>query len=222
MPELTVHRKTAARPPMVCMYCGEAATSAREWREVNRKPVQGGGGTDITPVPTGDDPVSAAIGFLMLPVVLWWLFEALVTGIGAVVGWVNRPAVHQQARVTTPKPAPATLVVVTTCDRHRRYHRRFWWAWLAAGVAVAGLWAWAVVETRKVMGTEEVGFAVALVTATTFATVLLPLGVGTVRFFHGPVIIERVTEDAVVLDRVRRAYFDAAGLTPQDRGADAA
>ena len=45
-----------------------------------------------------------------------------------------------------------------------------------------------------------------------YATILLPIGVGTLRFFHGPVIVDRVTEGTVVLDRVRQAYFDATGL----------
>lgn len=222
MPELTVHRTNAAPMPMVCMYCGEAATSAREWREGNRTPVQGGGGTDITPVPTGDDPVSAVVAVLMLPLVLWQLLGALVAGTGALIGWIGRPAAPRPATVAPPMPAPTTLVVVTTCDRHSHYHRRFWWAWLATGVALAGLWTWAVVETRAVMGTQDVDFAVALVVTAVFATVLLPLGVGAVRFLYGPVIVDRVTADAVVLDRVRRAYFDVAGLTPQDRSAAAA
>jgi hypothetical protein len=88
-------------------------------------------------------------------------------------------------------------------------------------VALALLWAWAIVEVRTVMGTEDVDFAVALVVTAVFATILLPLGVGTVRFLHGPVIVDRVTEDAVVLDRVRRAYFEATGLKPDGHQAAA-
>lgn len=214
MPELTLHRKNAAPAPMICMYCGEPATSTEEWREENRKPVRGGGGTDISPIPTGDDPVSAVIAVLMLPLVLWQLLVALVTGVGAVVGWVNRPAALHPAPVAPPKPAPTTPVVVTTCDRHRRFHRRFWWAWLATGVTLAGLWVWAVVETRKVMGTADVDFAVGLMVTAILATILLPLAVGTLRFLHGPVIVDQVTENTVALDRVRQAYFDATGLRP--------
>src|SRR5688572_5122122 len=103
MPELTVHRKNAAPAPMLCMYCGEAATSTEEWREENHKPVRGGG-TDITPVPTGDDPVSAVIAVLMLPFVLWQMLVALLSGIGAFVGWLNRPAAPPRTP-TPPKPA---------------------------------------------------------------------------------------------------------------------
>ena len=218
MPELTVHRRNAAPPPMVCMYCGAAATSTQEWREENHKPVRGGGGeTDLTPAPTGDDPVSAAIAVLMLPFVLWRLLVALVAGIGALVGFINRPASHPAPTpVSPPKPRPTTLVVVTTCDRHRHYHRRFWWAWLGAGVALAALWAWAITATAKVMGTENVDFAVPLVVTAILATILLPMGVGTLRFLYGPVIVDRTTEDTVVLDRVRRAYFDATGVEPTD------
>jgi hypothetical protein len=116
---------------------------------------------------------------------------------------------------------PTTLVVVTTCERHRNYHRRFWWAWLAMRVLLAALWAWAIVETRRVMGTEDVDFAVGLVMTAIFATVLLPLGVGTLRFLYGPVIVDRVTEDTVVLDRVREVYFDATGLKPEGHQAAA-
>jgi hypothetical protein len=222
MPELTVHRKNAALAPMICMYCGDPATSTEEWREENHKPVRGGGGTDITPVPTGDDPVSAVTAVLMLPLILWQLLVALVAGIGAVAGWANRPAALYPAPVAPPKPAPTMLVVVTTCERHRHYHRRYWWAWMATVVVLAALWTWAIVETRKVMGTEDVDFAVALVVTAIFATVLLPLGVGALRFLHGPVIVDRVTEGTVVLDRVRQAYFDATGLKPVDQRAEAA
>jgi hypothetical protein len=165
--------------------------------------------------------VSAGIAVLMLPIVLWQLLVALVVGIGTLVGWTGRPAPLHPAPVT-PRPAPTTLVVVTTCERHRHYRRRFWWAWFATGAVLAGLWTWAVVETTKVTGTETVDFAVALVMTAVFATILLPLGVGTVRFLHGPVIVDRVTEDTVVLDRVRQAYFDAAGLKSEDHSAEAA
>lgn len=212
MPELTVYRKNTTPPPMVCMYCGAAATSTQEWREENHKPVRGGGGggTDLMSVPTGDDPVSGVIAVLMLPFVLWRLVVALVAGIGVVVGFINRPATPPAP--PAPMPPPTMLVVVTTCDRHRHFHRRFWWAWLGMSVCLAALWTWAIAETVKVMGTENVDFAVALFMTAIFATILLPIGVGALRFFYGPVIVDRVTEGTVVLDRVRQAYFDATGL----------
>jgi hypothetical protein len=215
MPELTVFRKNSTPPPMICMYCGAAATSKREWREVNHKPIRGGDGTDLTPVPTGDDPVSVLVAILMLPFVLWQLLVGLAAAIGAVVGFINRPAspLSPPPPVSPTKPPPTMLVFVTTCDRHRHYHRRFGWAWLGISVALAGLWACAIAETVKVMGTENVDFAVVLVMTAIFATILLPMAVGTLRFLYGPVVVDRVTESTVVLDRVRQAYFEATGLT---------
>ena len=210
MPELTVYRKNTAPPPMVCMYCGAPATATREWRVENRAPDKGSGGTDPLPVPTGDDPVSAVVGLLMLPLVLWELLKGLAAATGAVVGFVTRPR-PAPAPPRPPKEFPTTRVVVTACDRHRRFRDRFVWAGGAMALVLAALWAWAVVETRRVMGTENVGLAVTLVIAAIFASVLLPLALSAWYAFGGPVIVERVTEDAVVLDRVRQAYLDATG-----------
>jgi hypothetical protein len=64
------------------------------------------------------------------------------------------------------------------------------------------------------MATEDVGLAVALVVGAVFASVLLPLALPAWYAFGGPVIAHRATEDAVVLDRVRPAYFDATGQEP--------
>jgi hypothetical protein len=64
------------------------------------------------------------------------------------------------------------------------------------------------------MGTEDVGLAVALIIGAVFASVLLPLALSAWYAFGGPVIADRVTEDTVVLDRVRQAYFDATGQKP--------
>lgn len=211
MPELTVYRRNSAPPPMVCMYCGALATSTQEWREVPAKAGGGGGGTDLSPTPTGDDPISGAIAVVMLPLVLWELLK----GLGAVAGYLTRP---RPAPVPEPEPKPkelpTTLVVVPVCDRHRRFRDRFVWAGVGAAVVLAALWVWAVLETRRVMGTENVGLAVALVIGASFASVLLPLALSVWYTFAGPVIADRVTEDAVVLDRVRPAYFDATGLKP--------
>jgi hypothetical protein len=217
MPELTVRRKNAAPPPMICMYCGRPATLAREWREENHKPVRGGDGGDPMPVPTGDDPVSAAIAILLLPFALWQLLTGLAAAVGAVVGFINRPAPPvSPAPASPPKPLPTTLVVVTTCDRHRRFRARFAWAGAGALALLAALWTWAVLETRRVMGTEAVGLALTLILTAIAATVLLPTGLSVWYVFRGPVIVERVTEDSVVLDRVRQQYFDAAGIKPTD------
>lgn len=221
MPELTLHRNTAAPAPMVCMYCGGPATSTREWREENHKPRPGGGGTDLTPVPTGDDPASAVIAVLLLPVILWQLLVALAAAVGVAVGRTSRPVSSPKASAP-PEPAPTTLVVVTTCERHRRFRDRFVWAGVGLLLPLAALWWWAVAETRRVMGTEEVNLAVTLVVAAILATVLMPIALSVWHFVAGPVVVDRVTESTVVLDRVRRAYFDATGLTPDDHGAAAA
>lgn len=216
MPELIVCRKSETRPPMVCMYCGAPATVITEWREVNRAPEpnrRSGSGTDLAPVPTGDDPISGIIAVVMLPLVLWELLKGLVAGTGAVVGYLTRPR-PVPAPGPEPKAPPTTLVAVTACARHRRFRDRFVWAGAAGALALAGLWGWAVLETRRVMGTEEVGLAVALLIGAVFASVLLPLGLAAWYAFGGPVVADRVTEDTVVLDRVRQAYFDATGREP--------
>lgn len=221
MPELTLRRTNAAPAPMVCMYCGGPATSAREWREENRRPAAAGGGTDVVPVPAGDDPASAVVALLMLPLVLWQLLVALAAAVGAVAGWASRPASAPRAPAP-PKPAPATLVVVTTCERHRRFGDHFVWAGAAMLLPLAALWWWAVAETRRVMGTEDVDVAVTLVVAAILATVLLPVALAAWYFVAGPVVVDRVTESTVVLDRVRQAYFDATGAKPESHAADAA
>lgn len=208
MPELTLTRR-GETPPMVCMYCGAPATATREWDEVNRRP-GGGGGADATPVPPGDDPVSAVIGLLLLPLVLWDLLKALV----AAVGWALRPRATVPPRPAA--PLPTTRVVVTTCARHERFGDRFVWAGAATAVGVAALWGWAVVEARRAAGTDDTGLAVALVLAAVLATVLAPTAIAAWYALAGPVVVDRVTEDAVVLDRVRRAYFAAAGRAPDD------
>lgn len=222
MPELIVQRKSTTPPPMVCMYCGAAATATREWHEANRTPgkTAGGDGTNLSSAPTGDDPISGLIAVVMLPLVLWELLKGIVAGIGAVVGYLTRPApVRPPTPEPKPKEPPTTRVVVTTCERHRRFRARFVWAGAAGVVVLAALWVWAVLETRRVMGTEDVGLAVALVFGAIFASVVLPLALSAWYAFGGPVIADRVTEDTVVLDRVRQAYFDATGQKPHDAAA---
>jgi len=218
MPELIVCRKSATRPPMVCMYCGAPATATTEWREVNHKPEpnrNSGGGADLAPVPTGDDPVSGVIAVVMLPLVIWELLKGLVAGIGTVAGFLTR---HRPVPAPEPEPreAPTTLVVVTTCARHLRFRDRFVWAGIAGALVLAGLWVGAFLETRRVMGTEDVGLAVTSLIGSVFASVLLPLALSAWYAFGGPVIADRVTEDTVVLDRVRQAYFDATGQKPAE------
>src|SRR5688572_31921848 len=98
---------------MVCMYCGAPATATTEWRETNHPPgprSNNGGGTDLSPTPTGDDPISG----LMLPVVLWELLEGLVAGVGAAVGY---PGTVERAIVFTVEAWDVN------CPQH--IHRRF-------------------------------------------------------------------------------------------------
>jgi hypothetical protein len=223
MPELIVHRRNTAPPPMVCMYCGAPATATIEWREVNRRPEKasaGGGDNTVLGTPIGDDPISGIIAVLMLPLVLWELLKGLVSAAGALVGYLTRP--RPTGAEARPRELPTTLVVVTTCARHRRFRDRFVWAGAGAALALAALWAGAVLETRRVMGTEDVGLAVTLIVAAVFATVLLPLSLSAWYAFGGPVIADRTTEDAVVLDRVRPAYFDAIGVKPGGAASEAA
>ncbi|VTR96741.1 unnamed protein product [Gemmata massiliana] len=219
MPELTLNRNDRRPVPMVCMYCGATATAKQEWRVVNHKPSKsGGGGGDLSVVPLGDDPISAAFGLLMLPFVLWELLKGIVSAIGAVVGFVTKP---RSAAAPAPKPAapvdpPTTLVAVTTCDRHRRFRDRFVWIGFVMAIGLVALWVWAIVVTRRVMGTENTDLAVTLVITAIFSTVLLPLALSIWYVFAGPVLVDRVTEKEVVLDRVRQPYFDATGTAPKE------
>ncbi|MDY3558512.1 hypothetical protein R5W23_005630 [Gemmata sp. JC673] len=173
------------------------------------------GGTDLTPVPSGDDPVSAAIAVLMLPLALWELLKSLVAGAGAIARWATHPrAESAPAPARPPRELPTTRVVVTTCERHRRFRDRFVWVGIGAALGLAALWLGAVLETRRAMGTENVGLATALLLGAVFASVLVPLAFSVWYSFAGPVIVDRVTESGVVLDRVRQAYLDATGPAP--------
>jgi hypothetical protein len=207
MPELLVPRTRTSPPPMACMYCGCPATHAREFEVEHHPTPKGGGGADITPVPTGDDPVSGVIAFLLLPLVIW-------DGVKAVSAAVTRLKAKGPAK--PPRPVPVSRVAVTTCDRHRWFVARFAWAGLGMAVVLAGLWAWAVVVTRQQMGTEDVDLATALLTVAILATVGLPIALSLWYCFAGPVIVDRVTPDAAILDRIRPAYFAATGLKPHD------
>jgi hypothetical protein len=203
MPELLLPRSRTAPPPMVCMYCGRPASHSREWDVEHRPDAGRGGGTDLTPVPTGDDPVSGVIALLLLPLLVW-------DAVKAVSAALARRRVQEPPR--PPKPVPVSRVAITTCDRHRWFVLRFVWAGIGVAVVLAGLWVWAVVVTRQQMGTENVDLATALLTTAIFATILLPIALSLWYCFAGPVIVDRVTPEAVILDRIRPAYFAATGL----------
>lgn len=204
MPELTFHRlRPAATPPMVCMYCGQPATHADERWVPNPRDPKGraaGGGADV-PTVSGDDPVSGVIGLLLLPLAVWELVAA--------VARVCRTPKANPAVATKPPPPldpPSTRVVITACHRHRRFRRRFVWAGLAGLVAVGLLWA-AALGT----GADAPAFGT-LIGLALVSTVAGPILLSFWYSLAGPVIVDRVTQDTAVLDRVRQPYFDATGI----------
>ena len=177
MTDVTGLRENTESLPKVCKYC----RASREWRDASRtNPAQsrGGSGTDLSPVPTGDDPISGIIAFLMLPIVLWELLKGLFAGIDAVIGWFTRPRPAGVAPKPAPKQPPTTPVVLTICDRHRRLRNRFLKIGAVGTLVVVGLWVWAILETRRVMGTEEVDLAVGLILGAIVASVLLLIYLG--------------------------------------------
>jgi hypothetical protein len=217
MPELIVPHASPPTP-MVCMYCGCVATTSQTWEVARTNPEANGGGADIALVPGGDDPASAVVGLLMLPFVLWELLKGLAAAVGAVVGYARPRRQPVPDRPVPPPPAVRTTrVAVTTCDGHRRFHDRFVWVGTGLVVGLIGLWVWAILVTRRDMGTDHVDLAVTLMLTAVFATVLLPVAFGIWRFVAGPVIVDRVTEQGVVLDRVRPAYFAATGQPPDNQ-----
>ena len=215
MPELTFYRLHPERTPTpaLCMYCGEPATDTRQWRVANARPAAGGGGTDITPVPTGDDPVSGVLALLMLPFILWDLFMTLGAAAVAVfsASRTGPSAAKAPAKVPPRLNPPDTLVTVTVCDRHRRFRARFVWAGLALTAVLGVLW-YAAVRVVRAEGESDTALGTVLLLAAVLGTVLLPIALSFWYIFAGPVIVDRVTEDTVVLDRVRTAYFTAAGI----------
>lgn len=204
MPELKLSSSHPSPAPPVCMYCGAPADHRQEW-DVTNRPTRPGGGTDVIPTPSGDDPVSGLVGCVMLPFVVWDFVTAI-------------------ARTRREPPAPpqnkavTTHVTVTTCGRHRRFRDRFVWAGLAMLVALVVLWVFAIRAVRVSMGTEDTALAEFLMLATVGSTILLPLALAFWYTLAGPVIVDRATADGVILDRVRSAYFAATGIPPHDPG----
>jgi hypothetical protein len=202
MPELTLHRlRPIASPPMVCMYCGRPATHADERWVPNPRDQKGkdaGGGTDV-PAVSGDDPVSAAVGLVLLPFAVWELITA--------VARFRLPKKHaNEPKPLPPLDPPHTKVVITSCDRHRRFHRRFVWAGLGGLVVVALLW---VIALRTDVDAPAFGPLLGLALVSAIAG---PILISLWYTLAGPVIVDRVTQDTAVLDRVRQPYFDATGI----------
>ena len=128
-------------------------------------------------------------------------------------------AVAGRRTTNPPKPAPAppdSRVAVTTCDRHRWFVLRFVWAGIGMAILLAGLWAWAVVVVRREVGTENVDLATVLLTTALLTSIGGPIALSLWYCLAGPVIVDRVTPEAVILDRVRPAYFAATGLKPNE------
>jgi hypothetical protein len=211
MPELTLYRLHPVRnpTPMICMYCGADASHKRQWLAENLREERGrGGGASLTPVPTGDDPVSGIIAVLLFPILLWEAIKATVGAVGAVR---TARRAGREAKRLPPLDPPTTLVTVTTCPRHRWFALRFVWAGLLTAAGLAVLWYFAVRAVRA-EGTEETVHGTILLTAAVVGTVAVPLGLSFWYVLAGPVIVDRVGQDMVVLDRVRTAYFERAGI----------
>lgn len=204
MPELTLHRlRPIASPPMVCMYCGRPATHADERWVPNPRDQKGkdtGGGADV-PAVSGDDPVSAAVGLVLLPIAVW---EAVT----AIARYARTPKANPEVATKPPPPLdpPHTKVVITACDRHRHFSRRFVWAGLGGLVLVGLLWAGALR-----VGVDSPAFGPLLGLALV-ASIAGPIVLSLWYCLAGPVIVDRVTQDTAVLDRVRLPYFDATGI----------
>ena len=193
MPDLTFRRCTPSPVKMVCMYCGAAATHAREQKVKNPRidPRPGGGG-GAGSLPTGDDPVSGCISLVLLPFVL--------IGLGQEARDAGR---HRTAERAAPPLDPShTVVTVTTCDRHRRFGRWFLWAGLIGVLVLAVGWAAAVIG-----GPDA---PLWLVGGVLVATVAFPMILLMVWASDGPVSVSAAKRDTVTLANVRQAYFDAA------------
>lgn len=186
---------------MVCMYCGRPATHADERWVPNPRDQKGkdtGGGTDV-PAVGGDDPVSAAVGLVLLPIAVWELVAA--------VARFRLPWKHANApKPLPPLDPPHTKVVITACDRHHRFYRRFVWVGLGGLVLVGLLW---VIALR--VGVDSPAFGPLLGLALV-ASIAGPILLSLWYSLAGPVIVDRVTQDTAVLDRVRLPYFDATGI----------
>jgi hypothetical protein len=181
------------------MYCGFPADHKLEWSVENCRPSSGGGGSDITPVPTGDDPISGFFALLMLPFVLWDLIKSSASY------FTEKQQVSKPAPVLPPLDPPSTLVAITTCERHRYFRRRFYWAGLAMTLVLIALWAISIIAVRR----WDNSLSTLLLSTTVLLTFGGPLGISFWYVLAGPVLVDRVGENEVVLDRIRSTYFEA-------------
>ncbi len=198
MPDLIFRRGVTEPVKMACMYCGAAATHARERRVTNpRLDPPDNPNPALDGVPGGDDPISGCIALVMLPFVLLGL------GRQARVWWRHRAAL----KAAPPLYPPDTVVTVTTCGRHRCYARRFAVA-AAVGVFVLAC-GWGAMLLPAVC--EPVGPPLWLSVSMLVTTLAFPIVLLMEWANHGPMRVSRVGRDGVVLSDVRPAYFDAPG-----------
>lgn len=193
MPDLVFRRRAPAQPKKACMYCGGPATHVRERRIRNPRidPRAGGGGGGLGVTPPGDDPISGCIALVLLPFVLIGL------GRQARDAWRHRAA----ERAAPPLDPSHTVVTVTTCDRHRRYGRRFVKAGLLGALVLAVAWVPAVLGGPNA--------PLWLVGGVVVGTVAFPMILLLIWSSDGPVRVSAVTRDTVTITDVRQAYFDA-------------
>ena len=78
-------------------------------------------------------------------------------------------------------------------------------------VGLVALW-YSAVRAVRAEGTEESVLGTIVLTAAVVGTVAGPLGLSFWYVLAGPVIVDRVGQDTVVLDRVRAAYFERARI----------
>ena len=192
-----------ARPgpvKMACVYCGAAATHTRARRVTNPRldpPPAGAPDRGSAGLPAGDDPISGCVALVVLPFLLVGLVR------WARDGWRHRAA----RRAAPPLEPPYTLVTITTCDRHRRYGRRFVAAAAVGLFVLAAGWGAMLLPAVR----EPIGPPLWLSVGVLVATLAFPIVFLMEYVSHGPVRVSRVGRDEVTVSGARRAYFDAPG-----------
>ena len=191
MPDL-VFRRDGTHPPVknVCMYCGRPAAHTRT-QDITNPLLDPPGGKRFDLPRGGDDIGCLAAVFLPL----------LVANI---VMDVRDGSRHREAlKNAPPLIPPSTTVTINTCDRHRRFVRR----WVCAVVwwLVVMFLTWALIPLLRQPGGPPLWvFAVVIVSTLAAPMILLMMWVE-----HGPIRVERANRETVTLTRVRKAYFDA-------------
>ena len=192
MPDLTF-RRDGTHPPVknACMYCGRPATHSRTQDIANPRLDRNDGRRFDLPR-GGDDIGCLAVVFLPL----------LVANIVMEIRDGFRH--HKALKHAPPLVPPSTTITVNTCDRHRRFGRR--WVWVVLAWLVVMLLTWALVPLLRNQPGGAPLWVFAVIITSTVATpmILLMMWVE-----HGPIRVESVNRETVTLTRVRQAYFDA-------------